>query len=339
MRSRGAPQLTTASHSQADRARAALRAVAALLADTLGAAGPDAARVAMAREARILFDAPVVVVTTIARDERSVEPSVRDPDTGSPWNPLALEDCREILDVLTDQARSAVLEDMRIRPAELLGAVGCERVLLLPVRTRDGVRDLLLIGRSGAGFEEHEIDSGLAFADAAGARLGELRDTQRLAAQRAQQGALVRAAEALNEDLNVPRLLSAIGREAASMLGADLAAVWLGDAERGVTVEAVHGFPPEVVGYHLPSGEGIAGQVAQTGRSELANDYRRIAPADSPFFDVKCCLGVPLYYEGKLHGVLAVGYARPHTATESELAFLEAFAQLADVAVRNASQQ
>ncbi len=300
-----------ASDTQVDTAANALHAVARLLAETLDAAGPDAARAAVARQAHSMFEAGVVVVASIGRDERSIEPTIRDPDTGSPWHTLTLEECPELVDVIAGTAPSVLLEGMDVRSAERLGAVDCERVLVLPLRSRAGVRDLLMIGRSGGLFEEEEVNAGLVFANAAGARLGELRDAQHLAAQRAQQGALVRATEALNEDLNVPRLLSAIGREAAAVLGAELAAVWVGDDEHGVRIEAVHGFSANVIGYRLTPGMGVAGKVAQTGRPMIVNDYRSIAPPDSPFTDVECCIGVPLNYNGRLHGVLAVGYERP----------------------------
>ncbi|HEY1358971.1 MAG TPA: GAF domain-containing protein [Thermoleophilaceae bacterium] len=333
------PPLDIATEPQDGTTATALRGVARLLSETLEAAGPDAARAAVAAEAHALFDASVVVIASIGRDERSIEPVIREPDTGTPWHTLSLEDCPELIDLAGGRSRSAVLEGMQLRSAERLGAVDCERVLALPLRSRSGIRELLLVGRSERPFEQEEIEAGSVFADAAGSRLGELRDAQQVAAQHAQQGALVRAAEALNEDLNVPRLLSAIGREAAAVLGAELAAVWVGDEEQGVRMEAIHGFPEDVIGYRMPPGSGVAGRVAQTGRSMVVNDYRSIAPPDSPFGRVECCIGVPLHRKGKLHGVLAVGYERQYVAGETELLLLESFSQLADVALRNASEQ
>src|SRR5919106_5437169 len=62
-----------------------------------------------------------------------------------------------------------------------------------------------------------------------------------------------------------------------------------------------------------------------------------MAPPDSPFTAIECVLGVPMRWDGELHGVLAVGYTRPHHCGESEVSLLEAFADLASIACRNAS--
>jgi hypothetical protein len=65
-----------ASDRQADTAKAALRAVGSLLSGTLDTAGPDAARAALAHEARSLFDASVVVVASLGHD-RADDPRAR----------------------------------------------------------------------------------------------------------------------------------------------------------------------------------------------------------------------------------------------------------------------
>ena len=60
--------------------------------------------------------------------------------------------------------------------------------------------------------------------------------------------------------------------------------------------------------------------------------------ADSTLFgDVRGCAAVPMHWDGELRGVLAVGYARPHSVTREHLSLLEAFGELAAAACRNAS--
>ncbi len=70
--------------------------------------------------------------------------------------------------------------------------------------------------------------------------------------QIAQQAALARAAKTLNDSLDLNRVLVRICHEAASILDADNASVYRGDAEEGMVVEATFGLPPEVIGYRMP---------------------------------------------------------------------------------------
>ena len=92
--------------------------------------------------------------------------------------------------------------------------------------------------------------------------------------QIAQQAALARAAKTLNDSLDLNRVLVRISHEAASILDADNATVYRGDPEEGMVVEATFGLPPEVIGYRMPTGHGLAGKVAQQDRSLLTNDYQ-----------------------------------------------------------------
>lgn len=211
-------------------------------------------------------------------------------------------------------------------------------LLMLPLRgSGELIEVLVLADEREREYSEQEVEIGAAFAGIAAASLGQRRLSERLGAQVARQSALARSAQALNESLDLPRLLSIIVREAAQILDADVAAVWRGSAADGVVVEAVHGFPPEVVGFRLEPGEGLAGRVAEQGRSLLLNDYAKVAPPDSPFSGVQSVLGVPMCWEGELHGVLAVGYTGPRAAQAEQLSLLETFGELASVACRNAS--
>lgn len=219
-------------------------------------------------------------------------------------------------------------------PAPLPAARG---LLLLPLHRRDGVAHVLALADEGPReLDAEAAEVAAAFAAAAAASLDHLGLAGQLAERVAQQSALARAAEALSESLDLPRVLGLIAREATGIVGADVGAVWRGNGRDGVTVEAVHGFPPELVGHRLEPGEGIAGRVALLGEPVVANDYRRIAPPGSQFAGVECVLGVPMRWDGELRGVLAVGYGRPHTGTGADVRLLETFAELASVACRNA---
>ena len=148
---------------------------------------------------------------------------------------------------------------------------------------------------------------------------------------------LLNAARALNESLDLPHVLGEIAREAARVTGADIAAVWRGDGREGLTLEAAEGLPPEVIGYRLDPGEGVAGRVALSGEPTMATDHARIAAPGSPFAGVECVMGVPLSWGGRLHGVVTVGHRGPQEGSDRSLQLFETFAELASVACRNAS--
>lgn len=245
-----------------------------------------------------------------------------------------LREAREFFDV-----PSAALVPVEARGAESLqGPAFARTMLLLPLRDRDGTHGVLVLAADAEReFSAEEIEVAVAFAAAAAASLGQLALASRLAERAAQRSALARAAQTLNESLDLGRVLARIGREAAAILDADVGGVWRGDANDGLVLEAVHGFPPETLGYRLGPGEGLAGKVAQLGQSIVANDYAAVAQPDSPFAGVKSVVGVPMRWDGDLNGVLAVGYTRPHHCSERDVALLETFADLASVACRNAS--
>jgi diguanylate cyclase (GGDEF)-like protein len=89
----------------------------------------------------------------------------------------------------------------------------------------------------------------------------------------------------------------------------------------------------------VETGEGLVGKVVERGESMLTNDYQglpRQVPL-APFDKVKSSLAVPMFWDRELRGALSVGHFEPHLVTRDDLALLEAFADLAAAACRNAS--
>ena len=183
-----------------------------------------------------------------------------------------------------------------------------------------------------------EIEAAAAFVSAAAASMAQLRLMERQRAQNARQSALARAAKALNESLDLARVLPRICDEAAAILDAESVVVYRGSAAKGLVLEASNS-SPELVGARVEPGAGIAGRAIAAGRPMLSNDYARdAAPTPgSPFADVRSALAAPMRWDGELRGVLWVGYRRERTVNEEDLRLLESFAELAAVACRNAS--
>src|ERR687896_87193 len=96
------------------------------------------------------------------------------------------------------------------------------------------------------------------------------------AAQTAREAALMRAARSLNESLDLNRVLVRICEEAASVLGADYANLFLGNATDGVRIEATYGLPADLIGTHVAPGEGLIGKAIDRDEPMLTNEYQSL---------------------------------------------------------------
>ncbi|NLE76095.1 MAG: PAS domain S-box protein [Chloroflexi bacterium] len=156
----------------------------------------------------------------------------------------------------------------------------------------------------------------------------------------AEMTALRRLAVKLSEPQPLACLLERIVREATHILGAMAGTLYLLDEERGdLELVVGHNLSPDIVGMRQRLGEGMAGQVAQTGQPLAIDDYaewsRRWPPWQS--LGVTVALGVPLQWAGRILGVIAAGHLEPHRPfSESDVWSLSLFAQQASVAVENA---
>jgi diguanylate cyclase (GGDEF)-like protein len=315
----------------------AVLAVSRLLAPAGGS--PDAVdvRVAVVEEAARFFGVPSVLLLELAEADRRVR-VVAATGAGSPEPELhdiaalpALEDfvagrvAVALLDADAAAALTATLAPEARPGSGQLIAVGADV--------------LLLAGSTPCACFGGDDQLGEVFVNAAGAALRNLRQAETHEARMTRQLALTRAAKTLNESLELEPLLNRICEEAMGLLDADNAAVYHGSPASGFVVGGIAGLPPEFVGWPLQEGTGLAGQVVERGRPMLTNDYQSVAtlPPDSPFRRVRSALAVPFGWEGELHGVLSVGWERPHTVGTEDLAVLETFTELAGVACRNAS--
>jgi diguanylate cyclase (GGDEF)-like protein len=158
-------------------------------------------------------------------------------------------------------------------------------------------------------------------------------------AQTAREAALMRAARSLNESLDLNRVLVRICEEAARVLGADYANVFLGNASDGLRLEATYGLPGELIGTRVEAGEGLIGKAIERDEPMLTNDYQGLPRQVShPQFKlVQSSMAVPMHWEGRLRGGLTVGYFKDVQVTRDQLTLLDAFGELAAAACRNAS--
>jgi GAF domain-containing protein len=187
-------------------------------------------------------------------------------------------------------------------------------------------------------FDEEELALAEALTNCAASALALHESQRRHAAQHERDTALARAARALNESLDLHDVLETLAREADLALSGDMSGVYLGDAESGGVATAGHKAPPGWHGYVMKAGEGVAGQTLATGRPVISNAYQSdVQLPDQPDLRrLQTAVSVPVAWGGRLRGALSIGFVRFRRLTVEDLQTLEAIADLAAVACRNA---
>ena len=128
---------------------------------------------------------------------------------------------------------------------------------------------------------------------------------------------LLHAVRVLNESLDPSRVLVRVCEEAARLVDADRAGVFLGDPVSGFRLEAAYGVPGERIGEELE--DGLVGDVLKRGEPGMSGD----------------ALAIPVRWGGQLRGALTVSGVREPGPEQLEL--LETYGDLAAAACRNAS--
>ena len=196
---------------------------------------------------------------------------------------------------------------------------------------------LLIAAEDARTFDQSDLDAAAAMAETARASLAQLQLAAEHGVQMARQSAVARAAKALNESLDLNRVLPRICEEAAGILGADRVLVFRGSAGKPLTPEASSTVPGES-GASEQAG-GIAARALELGRPIITNDYPRDAtPAvGTPFAEIRSAVAVPMRWEGELRGVVWAGFTQDRIVLDEDAQLLGSFAELAAVACRNAS--
>jgi signal transduction histidine kinase/CheY-like chemotaxis protein/HPt (histidine-containing phosphotransfer) domain-containing protein len=141
--------------------------------------------------------------------------------------------------------------------------------------------------------------------------------------------------------LDLNELLETIISRAGQLLGTPHGFIFLADAEGDELEQKVGvGVFAELNGRRLKRGEGITGQVFESGESILVSDYDSYAdrPANFGYNLVRSITAVPLKSGNKVVGTIGMAYDADsvHTFGEDEVNLLGRFAELASLALDNA---
>ncbi len=161
------------------------------------------------------------------------------------------------------------------------------------------------------------------------------RDAQRLEL-------LLEAARLLSSKLELSELLTTVLELASRVVDAETASLLLLDeASQELYFDVALGLGEDLSKVRLKLGQGIAGAVAQTRKSEIINDVRA-DPRWSPRMDeqtgfvTRSILAVPILLKGRLIGVIEAINRRGGPFVDGDVETFEAFASQAGVAIDNA---
>lgn len=168
------------------------------------------------------------------------------------------------------------------------------------------------------------------------------REEEALARRNRELGLINRTGQVLNSTLNLDQVLVRFLDELDQLLeGAGT--FWLIDPQTGGLVcrQASGPHATTVRGWRLEPGQGIAGWVAQTGKSlvvpDASTDERHSKVVDQQTgMEVRSILAVPLKSKQQVIGVLELTDTQLNCFSEADLALVESLASTAAIAIENA---
>jgi GAF domain-containing protein len=214
---------------------------------------------------------------------------------------------------------------------------GVKSALFVPLSWDGTVRWVSVLVRVHAEpYGPGQVDLARVLANLAAAGLAMLEARESQESRWLRDAALARAAAVLNAGLPLQTVLETLSREANLAVEGDMAGFYLGDGGSGGVATAGHKVPEGWLGYLMAPGDGVAGQVLKTGRAAISNAYQRdVRIPDNPGLShVQTAVAVPLQDRGGVRGALSIGFVRMRRVTSTDLRTLEAFADLAAVALR-----
>ncbi len=159
--------------------------------------------------------------------------------------------------------------------------------------------------------------------------------------QRSQeQKALLDTMHDLSQQLELSQLLRSVVQRAVTLLGVTGGELAIFDAERGeLEIVASHNIGSDSTGTRMKIGEGAMGQVAETTKPLIIEDYLAWTGASAKYSDTTArgVMVVPLLVGSRLVGTLAsVHTEADRTFGQEDLRLLDLFAPQAAVAIENA---
>jgi signal transduction histidine kinase len=137
---------------------------------------------------------------------------------------------------------------------------------------------------------------------------------------------------------SLPELSRAILARAAGLLKANTGCIYLYRPDRDdLELVFTYNLDPGLAGSVLRRGEGLSGRVLESGQSMAVVDYSHWEGKAEPFVDagLAAVVAAPVFWSGRLLGVINVLDDLPRTFSPDDIALLERFTPLAAAALEN----
>ncbi len=256
-----------------------------------------------------------------------------------PVSNLAARERRTV--TVADVLDAPELQDDSLGDVRTLVELGTRSVLATPIVVFDRMIGVLGLHRPKPGpWSSGDVSLAEAVAREIGLALHTARLLEENERRLGEQSALLKAAQVVTSELELNAVLQRLVDEVAQLLRAEAVDCFLLDSDRGVLrCAAVHGLLEGIVGFEFPADKGLSGRAIARGRPVLSDDYSELTetvphPAYEGF---RSAIVAPMRWSGEVRGILGVGTRdaeRKFTPAQADL--LEAFANLAALALRNA---
>jgi two-component system phosphate regulon sensor histidine kinase PhoR len=242
--------------------------------------------------------------------------------------------------VLSDIDNAPELEAPGVGTTETLRRIGTKSLIATPMLAFDRPIGVLGLHRAVVG---PWTDGEIAIVESVARELALAINSARLLDENRrrllEQTALLRAAQVVTSELELEAVLQRLVDEVARLLDCEAADCYLLDRERGtLRCAAVHGLEPVLVGFEFSAEQGLAGQAIRERAPALSGDYAELVdsvPHDA-YKGYAGAIVAPMMWSDQIRGVLGVGTREDRSFTSSDAELLEAFATLAELALRNA---
>lgn len=142
--------------------------------------------------------------------------------------------------------------------------------------------------------------------------------------------------EDISSELELEPLLARVIEQACALIGADDGSIGLYEPEHdAIRIVAGWNIPERACGTLVHRGEGLAGQVLETGRTQILR-YGDVDPVVLPELADHHVINVPIHWQGEVIGTFAVGARPPRRFDRRHAATLSLFARHAAIAIVNA---
>ena len=264
---------------------------------------------------------------------------IADAVAGLPVSNLAARERRTV--AVPDVLDAPELADPSLGSVENLMRLGTKAVLATPVIVFDRIIGVLAVHRPEPGPWSA---GSVALVEAVARELGLALDTARLLDENerrlGEQAGLLKAAQTVTSELELDAVLQRLVDEVAELLRSDAVDCFLLDQERRMLrCAAVHGSLEGIVGLEFPADRGLSGRAIARGRPVLSDDYGSLPDAvPHPSYEgFRSAIVAPMRWSGEVMGILGVGTRdESRRFTQADAGLLEAFANLAALALRNA---